>query len=71
MSVVVPFPGAPADLLFCRLLLTHSQNPQALLAVWATQLRSGGLLLVEEVEWIHTTSAVFTRYLNILQTVMQ
>ncbi len=64
----VPFPVAPADVLFCRLLLTHVQEPQALIARWATQLRPQGLLLMEEVEWIRTNCPVFTTYLDMQRT---
>lgn len=60
----VPFPISPADVLFCRLLLTHIVDPPALIASWATQLRPGGVILMEEVEWIHTNSTVFTAYLD-------
>lgn len=60
----VPFPVAPADVLFCRLLLTHLQEPQAVLARWATQLQPRGRLLLEEVEWIRTNAGVFTTYLD-------
>jgi trans-aconitate 2-methyltransferase len=63
----VPFPVGPCDVLFCRLLLTHLQEPQAVMARWATQLGPHGLLLVEEVECIHTGSAVFSRYLAMQQ----
>jgi hypothetical protein len=51
----VPFPtGGPSGLLFCRLLLSHHPDPAAALAAWATQLAPGGLLLVDEVERIHS-----------------
>jgi trans-aconitate 2-methyltransferase len=63
----VPFPVGPGDVLFCRLLLTHLQEPQAVMARWATQLGSHGVLLIEEVEWIHTGSAVFSSYLAMQQ----
>ncbi|MEE8581451.1 MAG: class I SAM-dependent methyltransferase, partial [Myxococcota bacterium] len=46
-----PFPGAPYDLLFSRLLLTHLKDAPALLERWASELRPGGLLLLDEVEW--------------------
>ena len=49
-----PLPCPPADLLSCRLLLSHLPDPPAALATWATQLAPGGLLLVDEVDRIHT-----------------
>jgi trans-aconitate 2-methyltransferase len=66
----VPFPVAPGELFFCRLLLTHMSDPQALIARWATQLQPHGLLLMQEVEWIRTNSPVFTTYLAIQQATL-
>jgi trans-aconitate methyltransferase len=66
----VPFPVGPADLLYCRFLLTHLQHPQTVLARWATQLRPGQLLLIEEVEWIHTQHELFSRYLTIIEAML-
>lgn len=67
----VPFPAGPGDLLYCRFLLTHLREPQAVVAQWATQLRPKGLLLVEEVEWICTEHAVFTTYLKIVEAFLE
>ena len=67
----VPFPVGPSDLLYCRFLLTHLTEPAGVIGKWATQLRRKGLLLVEEVEWIHTTNAVFSAYLNMLAALME
>jgi SAM-dependent methyltransferase len=65
-----PFPVGSADLLYCKLLLTHLSDPQAAVAAWATQLVSGGLLVMEEVEWIHTDSAVFSKYMSIVEAML-
>jgi trans-aconitate 2-methyltransferase len=59
-----PFPCPPADLLFCRLLLSHLPDPPATLATWATQLAPGGLLLVDEVERIATADPALRGYLD-------
>ncbi len=67
----VPFPTVPSDLLHCRLLLTHLREPQAVVRRWATQLRPKGLLLMEEVESINTTSPGFSTYLSILETLLK
>jgi len=67
----VPFPVTPVDVLFCRLLLTHMAEPATLIAAWATQLRPGGLILMEEVEWIHTNSEVFTTYLDMQRALLK
>ncbi|MFL6187887.1 MAG: class I SAM-dependent methyltransferase, partial [Actinomycetes bacterium] len=61
---VVPFPCRPAGLLFCRFLLGHLADPAAALAAWATQLAPGGLLLVDEVDRIHTTQPALRGYLD-------
>ena len=66
----VPFPVPAADVLFCRLLLTHLVQPQATLCRWATQLQPRGRLLIQEVEWIHTNSATFTTYLQMQQATL-
>jgi trans-aconitate 2-methyltransferase len=59
-----PFPCPPADLLSCRLLLSHLPDPPAALATWATQLAPGGLLLVDEVDRIHTDDPALRGYLD-------
>jgi SAM-dependent methyltransferase len=66
----VPFPVGPCDLLYCRYLLTHLRNPLNIIEKWATQMRSKGLLLLEEVEWIHTRNGIFTTYLNIVEALL-
>ena len=66
----VPFPVGSADLLFCRLLLTHLSQPLDMLHKWGTQLRPGGLLLVEEVEWIRTNNPLFCDYLAIVEAML-
>ena len=66
----VPFPVGSADLLFCRLLLTHLSQPLDILHKWGTQVRPGGLLLVEEVEWIRTNNPLFCEYLAIVEEML-
>lgn len=66
----VPFPTGPADVLFCRFLLSHMQDPRALVAKWGTQLRPKGLLLMEEVEWIDRTNAAFATYIEIVEAML-
>jgi SAM-dependent methyltransferase len=67
----VPFPVGPSDFLYCRFLLTHLRNPHAVVLAWATQLQPGGLLLMEEVEWIRTENKVFTTYLNLVEAMLE
>lgn len=66
----LPFPTERGDLLSCRLLLTHLQNPQVVIESWAEQLRPGGLLLVEEVESIQIRHPVFQTYLDIVAALL-
>jgi len=66
----VPFPCGLADLVFCRFLLTHLLDPEAIVARWASQLNPGGLMMIEEVEAIQTTHPVFARYLQIVEAML-
>ena len=52
------------------MLLTHLHNPLAVIERWGTQLRPGGRLLLEEVEWIRTDHALFRRYLEIVAALL-
>ena len=67
----VPFPVGPADLLFCRYLLCHLEDPLAAMGRWGTQLRPGGLLLVEESEWIETNVDPFALYISLQETMLR
>jgi len=67
----IPFPAGPADLLFCRFLMTHLLDPQAALSRWATQVVPKGLLLIEEVETIMTANPIFTEYLQIVDAMLK
>ncbi|HEX6673566.1 MAG TPA: methyltransferase domain-containing protein [Actinomycetes bacterium] len=66
-----PLPTGPADLLFARFLLTHLEDPGAVLAAWAGQLAPGGLLLLDEVEWIRTDDPALAGYLRVLAIVLE
>jgi SAM-dependent methyltransferase len=68
---VVPFPVGPADLLYCRFLLTHLRDPARVVERWATQLAPGGLLMLEEVESIATNASALARYLEILDRMLR
>lgn len=65
-----PFPEAPFDLIFSRLVLTHLQDPIAAIALWADQLSPQGLLLIEEVERIDTDTPALLTYLDIQQAML-
>jgi trans-aconitate 2-methyltransferase len=67
----IPFPIEPSDLIFCRMLLTHLQDPLSVIERWVTQLRPQGLLLLEEVEWIRTEHSLFRSYLDIVAALLE
>jgi trans-aconitate 2-methyltransferase len=69
-TTIVPFPIGPANLLYCRFLLTHLHSPQSIVERWATQLQPGGLLLIEETEWIHTQHELLAQYLEIVAALL-
>lgn len=66
----IPFPIDSIDLLFGRFLLSHLDDPLGMVMDWITQLRPGGLLLVEEPERINTRNTVFRQYLDIVEAMM-
>ncbi len=66
----VPFPVGPANLLYCRFLITHLAEPEATVSAWATQLESIGYLLMEEAEWIDTSLSVFTDYIEMTEAML-
>ena len=65
-----PFPEAPFDLIFSRLVLTHLRDPETAITLWTEQLRPGGLLLLEEVERIYTKIPALVTYLDIQQAML-
>lgn len=66
----LPFPGGAADLIHARLLLAHLRDPEALVVQWWSQLRSGGRLLLDEVESIRSEDPVFALYLDLVRRVL-
>lgn len=67
----VPLPGAPADLIFCRLLLSHLADPPDVVARWGSQLRVEGLLMLDEMEDITAEEPIITRYLDLTRGVVR
>ncbi len=61
----LPFPAGPADLIYGRLLLAHLPDPAATGASWATQLTEGGLLVLDEIEWIEASDPVLQAHLRL------
>jgi len=66
----VPFPVGPADLMYCRFLLTHLREPEVMPAQWATQLQPGGRLVMEEVEQIDAADPTLRTYLEVLAALL-
>lgn len=67
----MPLPhGGQADLVYARLLLSHLPDPEEVAMEWLAQIAPGGLLLLDEVEWIETEQPVFREYLGILARMM-
>ena len=58
-----PFP-ARADFMYARSLLSHLADPVGLVNRWVRESAPGGVLIVEELEEIHTELPVFRRYLG-------
>jgi trans-aconitate 2-methyltransferase len=61
----------PCDLMYCRFLLTHVKDPERMVAMWAGALRPGGLVLMDEVEWIATEQPAFAAYLGIVAAMLR
>jgi trans-aconitate 2-methyltransferase len=68
--LALPLPEAPADLIFCRFLLTHLEDPAGAIGQWATQLRPHGRLMAEEVETIRTAHPVFSPYIRMVEALL-
>lgn len=66
----IPLPLRDPDLIYARFLLSHLPRPEASVVDWVTQLRPGGLLLIEEVKWIRTEHPVLGAYLEIVEAMM-
>lgn len=52
----------PADLVYCRFLLTHLSQPVEVLTAWRSLVRPGGLLLSEETAELTSDHPAFARY---------
>lgn len=48
----LPLPGAPADVIYARLLLAHLAEPEAIVQGWLSQLTPGGRLLIEDLDGV-------------------
>ena len=66
----LPLPGAPADLVYGRLLLSHIPRPDRVVRAWMSQLAPGGVLALDEVGWISTSEPALSRYLEMLEDLL-
>ena len=66
----VPFPCGPADLAYAGLLCSHLREPVEAVQSWLGELRSGGRLLLDDVEWIRTEEPAFRRYLALVESLL-
>jgi len=62
----LPLPRAPVDGLYARLLLAHLPDPRAVAERWRSQLRPGGVAVLEEVETILVPPGVLQDYLRLV-----
>jgi len=65
-----PYPTGSADTLYARFLVSHLADPEEAIAIFASQVASGGRLLLDEVEWIRSEAEPFRRYLALVEVVL-
>lgn len=69
-ATAVPLPAAPVDAVHARLLLSHLPEPLDAVERWRTQLRPGGVVVVDEVEAMHVPPGVLTDYEHLVTTMV-
>ena len=69
-DVTQTVPGGPYDIIYCRYLLTHLSRAQAAVELWGRHLRPGGIVAIEENDWIHTEQPAFAKYLAIVEATL-
>lgn len=62
-------PCRNVDLAFCRFLLTHLNEPVAALRRWRQALRTGGILVLIELERLTSSDPTLARYYEIIEGV--
>jgi trans-aconitate 2-methyltransferase len=67
----LPFPTGRANLVYARFVLSHIPRPDRLVRAWMTQLELGGVLAIDEVEWIRTNDPTLRRYLTLLAALFE
>lgn len=69
-DVTQTLPGGPYDLVDCRYLLTHLPRPTAAIELWSNCLQPGGVIAIEENQWIQTEEPAFAKYLAIVEAML-
>jgi SAM-dependent methyltransferase len=62
----VPLAVPPADLVFARYLLTHLSDPAGAVRGWASTLRAGGRLIVQETAGLQAADPALSRYYELV-----
>jgi trans-aconitate 2-methyltransferase len=65
-----PLAGGPYDLIYCRYLVTHLARWESAVALWSESLRPGGLLAIEENDWIQSDQPAFSAYVNMVAAML-
>jgi trans-aconitate 2-methyltransferase len=67
----LPLPGAPADIIYARLLLAHMAHPEAVARRWLSQLAPGGRLLIEDLEGVINPPGPLREYEDASATIVR
>lgn len=67
----LPFPTGRANLIYARFVLSHIPRPDRVVPAWMSQLELGGVLALDEVEWIRTDNPDLRRYLTMLAALLE
>ena len=67
----LPFPTGRMNLGYARFVLSHIPRPDRVMRAWMTQLELGGVLALDEVEWIRTDDPTLRRYLTMLSSLLE
>ena len=66
-----PLPSEPADLLYCRFLLTHLSRPSEALSCWIPFAAPSGVLALEELEHMRSEHPVLSEYYGIVEAMQR
>lgn len=66
-----PLPGAPAGLIYARLLLAHVPRPDRVARGWLSQLCPGGIMLIEDLEDVVNPPGPLQRYEEISSQIVR